>query len=101
MAQSLAWTSQLGEAYHNQQADVMAAVQTLRAQAKAAGNLKSGSQITVVQQSPQTIVIQPTNPQVVYVPTYNPAIVYGTPYSRRATVRELWWPPACFPLERG
>jgi uncharacterized membrane protein YgcG len=80
MAQSLAWTSQLGEAYHNQQADVMAAVQTLRAQAKAAGNLKSGSQITVVQQSPQTIVIQPTNPQVVYVPTYNPAVVYGTPY---------------------
>jgi len=80
MAQSLAWTSQLGEAYHNQQADVMAAVQTLRAQAKAAGNLKSGSQITVVQQSPQTIVIQPTNPQIVYVPTYNPAIVYGTPY---------------------
>ncbi len=80
MAQSLAWTSQLGEAYHNQQADVMAAVQTLRAQAKAAGNLKSGSQITVVQQSPQTIVIQPTNPQVVYVPAYNPAIVYGVPY---------------------
>jgi uncharacterized membrane protein YgcG len=80
MAQSLAWTSQLGEAYHNQQADVMAAVQTLRAQAKAAGNLKSGSQITVVQQSPQTIVIQPTNPQVVYVPTYNPTVVYGTPY---------------------
>ena len=28
MAQSLVWTSQLGEAYHNQQADVMTAVQT-------------------------------------------------------------------------
>ena len=81
MAQSLAWTSQLGEAYHNQQADVMAAVQTLRAQAKAAGNLKSGSQITVVQQAPQTIVIQPTNPQIVYVPAYNPAVVYGVPYA--------------------
>jgi hypothetical protein len=80
MAQSLAWTSQLGEAYHNQQADVMAAVQTLRAQAKAAGNLKSGAQITVVQQTPQTIVIQPTNPQVVYVPQYNPTVIYGTPY---------------------
>ncbi len=80
MAQSLAWTSSLGEAYHTQQAQVMAAVQTLRAQAKAAGNLKSGSQITVVQQSPQTIVIQPTNPQVVYVPEYNPTVVYGTPY---------------------
>jgi len=80
MAQNLSWTSQLGEAYHNQSADVMAAVQTLRAQAKAAGNLKSGSQITVVQQTPQTIVIQPTNPQVVYVPQYNPAVIYGTPY---------------------
>ncbi len=80
MAQNLSWTSQLGEAYHNQQADVMTAIQTLRAKAKADGNLKSGSQITVVQQSPQTIVIQPTNPQVVYVPEYNPAVVYGTPY---------------------
>lgn len=80
MAQSLAWTSSLGEAYHNQQADVMTAVQTLRAQAQKAGNLKSGPQITVVQQSPQTIVIQPTNPQVVYVPEYNPTVVYGTPY---------------------
>jgi hypothetical protein len=80
MAQSLAWTSSLGEAYHNQQADVMKAVQTLRAQAQKAGNLKSGPQITVVQQSPQTIVIQPTNPQIVYVPEYNPTVVYGTTY---------------------
>jgi hypothetical protein len=80
LAKNLAWTSSLGEAYHNQAADVMTAVQTLRAQAQAAGNLKSGSQITVVQQSPQVIVIQPTNPQVVYVPTYNPTVVYGTPY---------------------
>jgi hypothetical protein len=79
MAQSLAWTSSLGEAYHNQQAEVMTTVQTLRAEAKKAGNLKSGPQITVVQQTPQTIVIQPTNPQIVYVPEYNPTVVYGTP----------------------
>jgi Protein of unknown function (DUF3300) len=80
LAQNLSWTSSLGEAYNTQAADVMTAVQALRAQAYAAGNLKSGSQITVVQQSPQVIVIQPTNPQVVYVPAYNPAVVYGTPY---------------------
>ena len=80
LAKNLQWTSTLGEAYHNQATDVMTAVQTLRAQAKAAGNLKSGSQITVVQQSPQTIVIEPANPQVVYVPQYNPTVVYGTPY---------------------
>ncbi len=80
LAKNLSWTSALGEAYHTQAADVMSAVQVLRAKAKAAGNLKSGSQITVVQQSPQVIVIQPANPQVVYVPQYNPAVVYGTPY---------------------
>ncbi len=80
LAKNLSWTSSLGEAYHNQAADVMAAVQVLRAQAKAAGNLKSGSQITVVQESPQVIVIAPANPQVVYVPQYNPTVVYGYPY---------------------
>jgi Protein of unknown function (DUF3300) len=80
MAKNLSWTSALGEAYNTQPADVMSAVQVLRAKAKAAGNLKSGSQITVVQQSPQVIVIQPANPQVVYVPQYNPTVVYGTPY---------------------
>src|SRR6516165_8078701 len=80
MAKNLTWTSSLGEAYHNQQSEVMSAIQTLRAQANAKGNLKSSSQITVVQQSPQTIVIQPTNPQIVYVPQYNPTVVYGTPY---------------------
>jgi len=80
MAKSLSWTSQLGEAYHNQKAEVMTAIQTCRAQAKAAGNLKSTPQMTVVQQSPQTIVIEPANPQVVYVPQYNPAVIYGYPY---------------------
>jgi len=80
LAKNLTWTSSLGEAYHNQQSDVMTAIQTLRAQAKDKGNLKSNQQITVAQQSPQVIVIQPTNPQVVYVPQYNPAVVYGAPY---------------------
>jgi len=80
LAKNLSWTSSLGEAYHTQPTDIMSAVQVLRAKAQAAGNLKSGSQITVVQQAPQVIVIQPTNPQVVYVPTYNPTVVYGTPY---------------------
>lgn len=80
LATNLSWTSALGEAYHTQPADVMSAVQVLRAKAYAEGNLKSGQQITVVQQTPQVILIQPTNPQVVYVPTYNPTVVYGTTY---------------------
>ena len=41
MSKNLSWTSALGEAYSTQAQDVMTAVQTLRAQAYAAGNLKS------------------------------------------------------------
>jgi Protein of unknown function (DUF3300) len=81
MAKNLAWTSALGDAAYNQQSDVMAAIQKLRQEAKAAGNLKTTKEIKVVQESPHTIVIQQANPQVVYVPAYNPTVVYGTPYN--------------------
>ena len=79
LAKNLAWTSSLGQAFHNQQPDVMAAVQAMRAKAEGAGTLQSNAQITVTQSTPGTIVIQPANPQVVYVPQYNPTIVYGAP----------------------
>lgn len=88
MAGNLVWTSNLGQAFHDQQSDVMAAVQIMRAKAQAAGNLQSTPQVKVVQQTPKTIVIEPANPQVVYVPQYNPTIVYGAPY-----VVPLYTPP--------
>ncbi len=79
LAKNLSWTSSLGQAFENQQSDVMAAVQVMRAKAQAAGTLQSSSQIKVVQQSPQTIIIEPASSNVVYVPQYNPAVVYGAP----------------------
>jgi hypothetical protein len=79
LAKNLSWTSNLGQAFTNQQPDVMAAVQIMRARAQAAGTLQSSSQIKVVQQGTQTIVIQPADSNVVYVPEYNPAVVYGAP----------------------
>jgi hypothetical protein len=79
LARNIAWTSALGDASANQQADVMAAVQRMRAKAYAAGTLKSGDQIKVVQESPTVIVVQSANPQIIYVPTYNPTVVYGAP----------------------
>jgi hypothetical protein len=88
LAHNLSWTSSLGQAFANQQADVMQAVQTMRAKTQAAGTLQSTNQIVVTQSSPSTIVIQPANPQVVYVPQYNPAVVYGAP-----VVVPLYVPP--------
>jgi Protein of unknown function (DUF3300) len=78
MDKNLAWTSSLGEAYVNQQQDVMAAVQAMRARAQAAGNLKSTSQEKVSTQG-QNITIEPAAPDVVYVPQYNPWLAYGAP----------------------
>ena len=78
MDKNLSWTSSLGDAYVNQQQDVMSAIQVMRARARSAGNLNSTSQEKVVDQG-QTIVIQPADPQVVYVPEYDPWAVYGAP----------------------
>jgi|ERR1700722_3713037 hypothetical protein len=78
------WTTDLGNAFLAQQADVMAAVQRLRARAKDAGKLTDTPQAKVVtenQNGQAAIEIQPTDPQVVYVPTYNPAYFWGpSPY---------------------
>jgi hypothetical protein len=82
MSKNLSWTSALGDAYFNQQQDVMKAVQELRRKAKDAGNLKTTKEQTVTTSGTggqTTIVIQPASPQVVYVPTYSPTVVYGTP----------------------
>ncbi len=92
MNDSLAWTSSLGEAYYNQPADVMNAIQVMRNMAINAGTLKSTAQQQVeVQPAPpaaqsvaqpsvqQTVIIQPAQPNTVYVPQYNPTSAYGAP----------------------
>jgi Protein of unknown function (DUF3300) len=78
MDKNLSWTSSLGDAYYNQQQDVMNAIQVMRQKAQTNGQLNSSSQQTVSSEGSQ-IVIQPANPQVVYVPAYNPWVVYGYP----------------------
>jgi hypothetical protein len=76
--QDIRWTTDLGNAFLAQQADVMNAVQRLRARAQSNGRLTSSPQQTVTQDQ-NAIEIQPANPQVVYVPSYNPAYVWGPP----------------------
>jgi hypothetical protein len=78
MDKNLSWTSSLGDAYYNQQSDVMDAVQVMRRKAQEAGNLKSTPQQTVTEQD-SDIDIAPADPDVVYVPAYDPWLVYGYP----------------------
>jgi hypothetical protein len=78
MDKNLAWTSSLGDAYYNQQPDVVEAVQVMRRRAQEAGNLRTTPQQTVTEQD-STISIEPPGPDVVYVPAYDPWVVYGDP----------------------
>jgi hypothetical protein len=80
--QDVQWSTALGNAFLAQQADVMAAVQRMRARAQANGRLSSTPQQTVTTetQGGQTAIdIAPADPQVIYVPEYDPGYVWGPP----------------------
>jgi uncharacterized protein DUF3300 len=80
LSQNISWTTPLGNAVLAQQTDVMQAVQRMRAQAQAAGKLRSTPQETVTtekQGGQSAIAIEPANPDVWYVPDYSPAYVWG------------------------
>ena len=82
MEKNMAWTEELGKAFTSDQTAVLDSVQRLRAQAQAAGSLKTTPQQEVkteTQNGQTVIVVQPANPQVVYVPVYNPQTVYTVP----------------------
>jgi hypothetical protein len=69
------WTQSLGSAFASQPADVSAAIQQMRAQAAAQGNLANTPQQVVVQDG-GVIAIEPASTEVIYVPTYDPVLVY-------------------------
>ena len=97
LSSDIRWTTDLGNAFLAQQADVMNAVQRMRARARANGRLNNTPQETVTtetQDGQNAIEIQPANPQVVYVPVYDPAYVWGPPVW--GAYPDLWYPGFSF-----
>ena len=86
MDERLEWTQKLGDAFLDQQDQVMDTVQGLRARAQAAGNLKDTEEQRVIAEEGD-IQIEPAQPEMVYVPAYDPTVIYGP-----------WWYPAFPPL---
>ena len=66
---NLPWTTEVGEAFLNQQQDVMDSIQHLRFMAQGEGNLPSTPQENVVNDG-GIVEIEPVNPEIIYVPTY-------------------------------
>jgi hypothetical protein len=82
LSSDIRWTTALGNAFLAQQADVMSAVQRMRARAQTSGKLRSNGQQTVTRETEgdqSAIDIEPANPEVVYVPYYNPQYIWGPP----------------------
>jgi len=84
MDENLNWTTELGQAFLNQQPDVMNSIQRLRQTAVNFGNLQSTPQQQVINDD-SDIEIVPADPQVIYVPVYQPDQVYfqngfGSPF---------------------
>lgn len=94
LANDIRWTTDLGNAFLAQQADVMSAVQRMRERARANGKLQSTPQQVVTdenQNGQSAIEIQPADPQVIYVPVYQPEYVWGPPVW--GAYPDLWYPP--------
>ena len=76
------WTAQLGNAFLDNQSNVMDAIQRMRVKAEQAGKLKTTPQekVTTTTQSGQAVIeIQPADPDLIYVPDYNPVWIWGPP----------------------
>ncbi|HKS08635.1 MAG TPA: DUF3300 domain-containing protein [Pyrinomonadaceae bacterium] len=76
MDKNLSWTTSLGEAYMNDQQDVLDAVQVMRQRAEDAGNLQTNPQQRVTTEG-STIIVEPAVADTCYVPVYDPWVVYG------------------------
>ena len=80
LTEDIAWTTNLGNAFLGQEADVMDAVQRMRTKAAQSGRLATSSQqqVTRIYDSGQPVyVIQPSDPEVIYVPVYDPYYIWG------------------------
>ena len=97
MADRVDWMIALGQAYADQPQDVMASVQSLRAMARAHGNLVTTAEQEVIVED-RSIRILPAQPRVVYVPVYDPLVVYHQPIVHLGVYRSGWSFGIGFPI---
>jgi len=88
MAADPAWMNALGAAFTDRRTEVMEAVQDLRAQAAAMGNLRDTPQEIVIVDD-GVYYIEPADPNVIYVPSYDPVLVYDSPF---VITYGVWYP---------
>jgi hypothetical protein len=77
LSQDLQWTQRLGDAFLQNEEQVLASVQNLRELAEQAGSLDEMEKVTVSRDE-RIIIIEPREREIVYVPYYDTRVVYGS-----------------------
>ncbi|MEP7704090.1 DUF3300 domain-containing protein [Paraglaciecola sp. 25GB23A] len=98
-SEDLNWLQALGDAFLNNEEQVLSSVQTLRQKAYAQGNLNNNQYIEVSQENEQ-ITIQPVQKEVIYVPYYDTRVVYG-PWWWDSYQPYYWNRPSYYVLNSG
>ncbi|MGH7586905.1 MAG: DUF3300 domain-containing protein, partial [Gemmatimonadales bacterium] len=96
LGDDIKWTTDLGNAFLGQQAEMMEAVQALRKKAKGKGALETNEQqkvSTQVVEKKEVIIVESANPEVIYVPSYSPTVVYGPPVYPYPPIYYPYYPP--------
>ncbi|MFT6987269.1 MAG: hypothetical protein ACJAT7_003123 [Psychromonas sp.] len=76
LSDDLVWTQKLGNAFLQDEAGLLAGIQSLRQQADQAGSLAEMQYMSVTRVD-QQIIIESAQKEIIYVPYYNPIVVYG------------------------
>ncbi len=92
------WTWELGQAVINQEEALMSAVQYVRNEALAAGNINTDDKQTVYVED-QAVVIKPVDEEVIYVPYYEPDDVIHQQATRVYHYYPTAYPTYYYPYE--
>ncbi|QYK00387.1 DUF3300 domain-containing protein [Shewanella psychrotolerans] len=76
LSEDLNWTQKLGDAFLQDEQQVLSSIQMLRRQADDANSLDDMDNMRVTKVN-QEIIIEPARKEIVYVPVYDTRVVYG------------------------
>jgi hypothetical protein len=76
LSEDLFWMHKLGDAFLQDEAKVLAGIQTLRQKASQSGALAKMDNVEVIEER-SVIIIEPAQREVIYVPYYDTRLVYG------------------------
>lgn len=98
LGDNMSWTIALGEAFQNQESEVMATIQNLRFKAQSSGVLVSNADQTVEVED-GAVIIRPTNATTLVAPIYDSHAVFHSPnpvpglirFGVRVALKSAFW----------